>query len=68
MTRYEYMRLKLSNMPDNVITHNHLLNIATPNWYVYCKIRQGMYGPRKQGSLCRNYWQTEQNNAWAVDT
>jgi hypothetical protein len=44
MTRYEYMQLKLSNMPEDVITHYHLLNIATPDGYVYCKICQGMYG------------------------
>jgi hypothetical protein len=31
MTRYEYMQLKLSNMPDNVITHYHLRDIATPD-------------------------------------
>jgi hypothetical protein len=31
MTRYLYMQLKLSNMPDNIIAHYHLLDIATPN-------------------------------------
>jgi hypothetical protein len=31
MTRYEYIRLKLSNMPKDVIAHYHLLNIATPD-------------------------------------
>jgi hypothetical protein len=35
MTTYEYMRLKLSDMPDDVITHYHLNNIATPDRYVY---------------------------------
>jgi hypothetical protein len=44
MTRYEYMRLKLFNMLDDVIAHYHLNNITTPNKYVYCKICQGMYG------------------------
>jgi hypothetical protein len=44
MTRYKYMQLKLSNMPEDVITHYHLLDIATPDGYVYCKICQGMYG------------------------
>jgi hypothetical protein len=37
MTRYKYMQLKLSDMLDDVIAHYHLLNIATPNGYVYCK-------------------------------
>ncbi len=35
MTRYEYMRLKLSDMPEDIITHYHMLNIATPDGYVY---------------------------------
>jgi hypothetical protein len=43
MTRYEYMRLKLLNMPEDIIAHYRLLDIATPNGYVYCKICQGMY-------------------------
>jgi hypothetical protein len=43
MTRYEYMQLKLSNMPGNVIAHYHLHDIKTPNGFIYCKIRQGMY-------------------------
>jgi hypothetical protein len=31
MMRYEYMQLKLSDMPDNVIAHYHLHDTATPN-------------------------------------
>jgi hypothetical protein len=34
MTRYEYMQVKLTNMPEHVIAHYHLLDIATPNRYV----------------------------------
>ncbi len=44
LTRYEYMQLKLSNMPEDIIAHYHLLNIATADWYVHCKTCQGMYG------------------------
>ncbi len=44
MTRYEYMQLKLFDMPDDIIAHYHLFDIATPDGYVYCKICQGMYG------------------------
>ncbi len=35
MMRYECMQLKLSNVPDDVIAHYHLRNIATPDGYVY---------------------------------
>ncbi len=43
MTRYEYLRLKLSDMPEDIIEHYHLLDIATPDGYVNCEICQGMY-------------------------
>jgi hypothetical protein len=43
-TRYEHMRLKLSDMPEYVIAHYHMLDIATLDRCVSCKICQGMYG------------------------
>ncbi len=51
MTRYEYVQLKLSDMPEDIIELYHLLIIATPNWYVYCKICQGMYGLLQAGII-----------------
>jgi hypothetical protein len=71
------MRLKLSDMPEYVIAHYHLLAIATLNGYVYCKIRQGMYGLPQAGIIVQELLtkktegtrlQPEQNNARAVDT
>jgi hypothetical protein len=53
MMRYEYNRLKLSKMPDDVIAHYHLRNIATPDRYIYCKIRQGMYGLPQVGIIAQ---------------
>ena len=44
MTRYEYMRLKISDMPDDVIEHYNLREIATPDGFIYCEIQKGMYG------------------------
>jgi hypothetical protein len=52
MTRYEYMQLKLSDMPEDVIAHYHLLNIVTPDRYI-CKIRQGMYGLPQAGIIAQ---------------
>jgi hypothetical protein len=43
MMRYEYMRLKLSDIPDDVIKHYNLQTIATADGFVYCKIWKGMY-------------------------
>jgi hypothetical protein len=45
------MQLKLSDMPDNLIAHYHLRNIAKSNGYVYCKICQGMYGLPQAGII-----------------
>ncbi len=47
------MQLKLSNMPENVIAHYHLLKITTPNKYVYCKIHQGMYRLPQAGIIAQ---------------
>ncbi len=31
-------------MPNDVIKHYNLTNLATPDRYVYCEIQKGMYG------------------------
>ena len=54
MSRYEYMRLKLADMPDDVIEHYTLCNVATPDKYVYCKIRKGMYGLPQAGIIAQD--------------
>jgi hypothetical protein len=38
MARYEYMRLRIADMPDNVIEHYNLRDKATPNGYIYWEI------------------------------
>ncbi len=38
MARYEYMRLRIADMPDDVIEHYNLRDKATPEGYVYCEI------------------------------
>jgi hypothetical protein len=44
MKRYEYMRLKLSDIPEKIIEEYKLYEIVTDNGYVHCKIRKGVYG------------------------
>ena len=44
MPRYEYMQLKLSNLPDDVVRHYKLANVATKDGHTYTDIRRGMYG------------------------
>ena len=77
MTRYKCMQLKLSDMPEDVIAHYYLLNIATPDRYVYCKICQGVYRLPQAGIIAQDllakkdegtWLHSDQNNACAVDT
>jgi hypothetical protein len=37
MVRYKYMRIKLADMPADVIEHYNLNEIATPDGNVYCE-------------------------------
>jgi len=53
MVRYEYMWLKLADMPNNVIKHYKLRDVATPDGYVYCEIRKGMYGLPQAGIIAQ---------------
>ncbi len=58
MAQYEYMRLKLSDMLDDVIEHYNLQAIATANGFVYCKIWKGMYGLPQAGIIAQQLIET----------
>jgi hypothetical protein len=51
MARYKYMRLRIADMPDDVIKLYNLTNLTTPDGYVYCKIQKGMYGLPQAGII-----------------
>jgi hypothetical protein len=53
MARYEYMRLKLADMPEDVIAHYNLNAIVTPDGYIYCEIQKGMYGLPQAGIIAQ---------------
>ena len=53
MTRYEYMPLKISDMPDDVIEHYNLREIATLDGFIYCEIQKGMYGRPQAGVIAQ---------------
>jgi hypothetical protein len=59
LMRYEYMQLKLSNMPEDVIVHYHLLDIATLMGTSTAKSARACTGSCKWGSLRRNYWRKD---------
>ena len=53
MARYEYMRLRLADMPKDVTAHYKLDEIATPEGYIYCEIQKGMYGLPQAGIIAQ---------------
>jgi hypothetical protein len=53
MARFEYMQLRLSDMPKDVTVHYKLNKIATPEGYIYCKIQKGMYGLPQAGVIAQ---------------
>ena len=53
LARYEYMRLKMSDIPGDVIKEYNLLDKATAEGYVYVEIRKGMYGLPQAGRIAQ---------------
>ena len=51
MERFEYMKLKLSNLPKDFIKEYDLAPKVDQNGYVYVEIRRGMYGLPQEGLL-----------------
>jgi hypothetical protein len=47
----EYMHLKLTDIPDEVIKHYNLSELATPDGYIYCEVTKGMYGLPQAGII-----------------
>jgi hypothetical protein len=47
------MRLRIADMPEDVIAHYNLREKATPNGYVYCEIQKGMYGLPRVGIIAQ---------------
>ena len=53
MARYEYMRLKLCDIPEDVTNHYNLETKVKNDRYVYIEIRRGMYGLPQSGLLAQ---------------
>jgi hypothetical protein len=53
MTCFEYMRLHIADMPEDVIAQYNLCKKATPDGYVYCKIQKGMYNLPQAGIIAQ---------------
>ena len=53
LPRHEFLRLKLADMPDNVIEHYELNKIATADGSIYVRVKRGMYGLPQSGILAQ---------------
>lgn len=53
MSRPEYVRLKLDDIPEEVIVEYKLRQLATPDGYVYIQVNKGMYGLPQAGLLAQ---------------
>ena len=51
MDHYEYMRIPLRWFPQEILEQYNILDIASPDEYVYCEICKGMYGLKQAARL-----------------
>ena len=53
MERYEYVRLSMLDIPEEIICEYNLSKIASPDNTVYIEVRKGMYGLPQAGLLAQ---------------
>ena len=53
MKRKEYMRLKISDIPQVIIEEYNLKEMVTPDGWVYVEISHGMYGLPQSGKIAQ---------------
>jgi hypothetical protein len=54
MSRYEYMKIHLSKILDEVIDEYDLCSLANPKGWVYMRIRKGMPGLKQAGRIANH--------------
>ena len=47
------MKLKLTDIPDEIIDHYNLREIVKQDGYVYCEVSKGMYGLPQAGIIAQ---------------
>ena len=53
MERYEYIKMKIKNFPQDVIDEYKLMEKVTPDGYVFVEARKGVYGLPQAGILAQ---------------
>jgi hypothetical protein len=57
MKQYEYMWIKITDIPEEIIEHYKLRKIITEDGYIYCEIRKGIYGLLQAGIIAQELLQ-----------
>ena len=63
MKRYEYIRVKLEDIPQEIVDEYKLTTIATKEGWVYIEIRRGMYGLPHGGIIAQEQLEKRLNKA-----
>ena len=53
MDRPEFIRIKLADIPEDVIEHYNLRDSVDEDGYVYCRVEKGMYGLPQAGIIAQ---------------
>ena len=53
MKKPEYMRLKITDIPDKIIEQYNLCELVDNDRYVYCKLSKGMYRLPQAGIIAQ---------------
>ena len=53
LKRWEYIKLRLSDIPDEIVKEYNLKEIATKDGSIYVEVRRGMYGLPQAGLLAQ---------------
>ena len=62
MDRFEYMKLKISDLPKDFFTLYNLVSKVDKNGFVYLEIRRGMYGLPQAGIPSQQLLEKQLNN------
>ena len=63
MDRYEYFRMKLELFPQDIVEEYGLQDKVDSDGYVFCEVRQGMYGLPQAGIIAQNLLTKRLNKA-----
>eukprot|EP00804_Cyclotella_cryptica_P023552 CCRYP_018913-RA/>CCRYP_018913-RA protein AED:0.17 eAED:0.19 QI:0/0/0/1/0.25/0/5/0/1080 len=61
LKRPEFTKIRLDNLPDEIVDEYKLKEIATPDGWVYIRITRGMYGLPQSGALANELLEKQLN-------